>query len=178
MVLGAHLGRSALAGPGEVYVNGVPASGLSDQTFENVEVRFDAEGSVWIDAPRYRIEYSGAPVPAADIPVARYWLVSQDAGSRGHTIDVVINGAAIATARSGDAALIVDLAPYLHRGTNLVELRAAPAPQADGGALSVHVGIGENRSGTIDLVNPEVSLVRRAGRADRSASQRGQLVVQ
>ncbi|MEC7947545.1 MAG: hypothetical protein VX265_08230, partial [Myxococcota bacterium] len=164
MVLVAHLGRAAFAGPGEVYVNGMPASGITGQTLEDVDVRFDAEGSVWIDAPRYRVEYSGAPVPAADIPAARYWLVSQDAGSRGHTIDVVINGAAVATARSGDAALIVDLAPYLHRGTNLVELRAEPAPRAAGGALSVHVGVGENRAGTIDLVNPDVSLVRRAGR--------------
>lgn len=167
----AHAGETA------VYINGVPAVGLAGQTLEGVDVRFAADGSVWVDAPRYKIETSAAAPTAGRVPVARYWLVSQDADSRGHTVDVIVNGAAVATARSGGEQLLIDLAPYLHLGTNQIEIQAAAAPDASGGPLSVHVGVGENRRGTIDLVNPEVSLVRRTGRADRRASQRGQLVV-
>ena len=177
LALLALLAPPAHAGEAKVHVNGVPAVGLSGQTFEDVDVRFAEDGSVWIDAPRYHVESSASAPPSGQVPTARYWLVSQDAGSHGHTVDIVVNGTAVATVRSGGDPLIIDLAPYLHVGTNQVALNAPPAPDASGGALSVHVGVGENRRGTIDLVNPDVSLVRRAGRSDRRATQRGQLVV-
>jgi hypothetical protein len=177
LALVALLGALAHAGEAKVFVNGVPAVGLAGQTLEGVDVRFAADGSVWIDAPRYKIETSADAPTVGAVPKARYWLVSQDADSQGHAVDIIVNGTAVATARSGGGALIIDLAPYLHLGTNQIELHATAAPDAKGGPLSVHVGVGENRRGTIDLANPEVSLVRRAGRADRRTSQRGQLVV-
>lgn len=177
LALWALVGGLAHAGGPKVYVNGVPAAGLGGQTLEDVDVRFDADGNIWIDAPRYRIESSGQAPVTGTVPPARYWLVSQDAGSKGHVVEVLVNGTAVATIRSGQAPVIMDLAPHLRMGANQLELRAQAAPDATGGALSVHVGSGENRGGTIDLVNPDVSLVRRAGRSDRRTTQRGQLVV-
>lgn len=177
LLLSALLGTAASAAPPKVYVNGVPASGLAGQTLEGVDVRFDEHGNAWIDAPRYHIETSGDAPATGTVPQERYWLVSQDAESRGHVVEVLVNGTAVATVRSGAAPVILDLAPFLHAGTNQVTLQAAAAPDASGGPLSVHVGVGENRRGTVDLVKPDVSLVRRAGRSDRRTTQRGQVVV-
>ena len=38
----------------EVYVNGVNIEGLTNQTFEKVNVRLDEKGNVHIDAPGTR----------------------------------------------------------------------------------------------------------------------------
>lgn len=178
LLLGPAVVGEATAGAAtEVRLNGVLVNGLAGQTLEDVDVRFDAEGNVWIDAPRYRVDAVEADVAAGPVPAERFWLVSQDAGSRGHTVEVEVNGTLVRTIRSGDATVILDLAPFLRSGRNDVVLRAAAAPAATGGPLSVHVGAGENRGGTIDLVNPDASLVRRAGRSERDALQRAQIVV-
>ena len=177
VLVAGHAGDAVAGAATEVRLNGVLVNGLAGQTLEDVDVRFDAEGNVWIDAPRYRVDAVEPAQAGAKVPTERFWLVSQDAESHGHAVDVEVNGALIRTIRSGDPAVILDLAPFLRPGPNEVVLRAAAAPGATGGPLSVHVGEGSNRGGTIDLVNPDASLVRRAGRSDRDSAQRAQLVV-
>lgn len=54
MMLG--LGLSGTASAGSVYINGVRADGLSNMEMTNVNVRVDANGDIWIDAPRYTVE--------------------------------------------------------------------------------------------------------------------------
>ena len=175
--VGCLLGSSAFAGAPDVYVNGARVTGLTGQVLEDVDVRFDEDGNVWIDAPRYKVEAVASSRPALGVPTERYWLVSQDNDSRGHVVEVQVNGVSVQTVRSGDAPLIVDLAPFLRPGPNEIALDAAPAPDATGGPLSVHIGEGVNRNGTIELANPDVSIVRRSGRADQPTTQRGRLVV-
>ena len=41
---------------GDVYINGVQASGLTNFELSGVDVKIDASGDVYIDAPRYSIE--------------------------------------------------------------------------------------------------------------------------
>jgi len=176
-VAAGHAGDALAGGAAEIRLNGVLVNGLAGQTLEDVDVRFDAEGNVWIDGPRYRVDAVEPVRAGAPVPTERFWLVSQDSDSRGQAVDVEVNGKLIRTVRSGDAAVILDLAPFLRRGANEVVLRAAAAPGATGGPLSVHVGEGANRGGTIDLVNPDASLVRRAEHSDRESLQRAQLVV-
>lgn len=58
---------ASVALAGEVYLNGVRAETLPAMSLENVSVRFDAQGNVWIIAPMYRM--SVAPPPPVATPV-------------------------------------------------------------------------------------------------------------
>jgi hypothetical protein len=175
-LIGLYLGLVGTVGvatAGDVYVNGVRSDGLKGQEFKDVSVRFDTNGDVWIDAPRYRVErQDGAPPPdPAAVPEARYWLVTQDDGSRGHTVDVTVNGELVKKVRSGDKQLILDLRPWLRPGPNAVAFSAVGSP-AGGGALQLHVGTGSSQSGTLVLDDPEITFVRRGGAAGSRASSR------
>ncbi len=169
--------RGAFAG--SVYVNGVRADGLEGQKFEDVDVHIDAKGNIWIDAPRYTVEVADGKAPPAPIavPRGRYWLVSQDAGSRGHQVDVVVNGELVRKVRSGEAQLILDLHDWLRPGPNTVVFTAPGASDASGGALQLFVGTGSTSSGTLVLDDPEIAFLRRADGASRSASRTFTLTV-
>ncbi|GDX82074.1 hypothetical protein LBMAG42_38850 [Deltaproteobacteria bacterium] len=62
----------AAANAGDIYLNGVRADVLPVMSMENVTVRFDASGNIWIDAPMYRVSVvpSGAQAPTTALPVA------------------------------------------------------------------------------------------------------------
>ncbi|MBM4364831.1 MAG: hypothetical protein FJ102_01340 [Deltaproteobacteria bacterium] len=69
----------ALALAGDVYINGVKADVLPVMTMEDVSVRFDQSGNVWIDAPLYRVtvvspaaSQAAAPAPSYTAPPASY----------------------------------------------------------------------------------------------------------
>lgn len=61
----------------KVFINGVEVTGIANQRFENVTVRFDAQGNVHVDAPGYRVQLldgtgrggAAAPAPAPATPV-------------------------------------------------------------------------------------------------------------
>lgn len=64
---------ASFARAGEVYLNGVRAQGMPVMTMENVTVRFDAQGNIWVDAPQYQVTVvkggTGAPpAPAVTSP--------------------------------------------------------------------------------------------------------------
>ena len=155
---------------GSVYINGVRADLLPEATIQNATVRFDAQGNVWIEAPGYRVqvlppvEYAAPvePIPAAGdaavsyrVPAGAWWLVTEDDQSSGRTVEVLVNGALVRRVASGEAQLILDLAPYLRPGANTVVIN--PLPGASRGTLNVYVGRGSNRQGTIHLDNPDVA---------------------
>lgn len=62
----------AAANAGDIYLNGVRADVLPVMSMENVTVRFDASGNIWIDAPMYRVSVvpSGTPAPTYAPPAA------------------------------------------------------------------------------------------------------------
>lgn len=181
---------SGAALAGTLYVNGVRADGLRGFEFKSVTVRIDERGDVWVDAPQYRVEIDdpgskGAadttrtttPTTAAGAATGHYWLVSEDNGSVGHVVDVVVNGTLVQRIRSGDAQIILDLGPYLRQGGNTVTLSTTAAGAGGGGPLNVYLGTGSNRSGTVVLDNLEVTYTRRAQDAVRPDSRTFQLVV-
>lgn len=161
---------SAMAQDHALYVNGVQAEGLRSYDFKSVNVRIDEQGAIWIDAPQYRVEVQGAAsqagkatqAPSATAPVGRYWLVSQDNQSKGHEIEVLVNGVLVQKIRSGDSQLILDLGRYLKPGANTIVFNAMPANALDGGILNIFVGTGNNDAGTLNLDAPTVSYSRRA----------------
>ncbi len=151
----------------DVYVNGVLVSGLKDQVLEEVTVTFDASGDVYIDAPQVRIGRSGSeprtvepaqpPVVATDVPLGRWWLVARDTGSTGGEIDVRVNGVLVRVIRSGEPQVLVDLAPFLHRGENQVTFTARATGPVTGDPLQVWVGAGSNDGGMLELGRPEIT---------------------
>lgn len=171
MGLGLLLSSPALAAKDvKLYVNGTEASGMKDFQFKAVDVRIDADGNVWIDAPRYRIEVTrpasttttAAAPAAAPVAVAagQHWLVTQDMGSTGQVIEVLINGTSVREIRSGQAQLILDIGPFLKAGSNVVTFRPVAGSTPGGEALKIHLGEGSNESGTLKMQNPQLSYSR------------------
>jgi hypothetical protein len=150
---------------GELFVNGqvVDPRELADVKLERATIWFDTSGAIHVDAPGYNIEVltpvvtqASRPAPStSDVTPARWWLVTEDSGTAGHTIEIRINGQLVQTVRSGDAQRILDVARWLHVGTNEVEIRSNSV-QAAGGSLYVYVGTGSDRSGTVVMDEPVV----------------------
>lgn len=170
---------------GNLYVNNVlvdPRS-IANVTFEKVTVKVDPQGNIWVDAPGYRIEVQNpvptpgptigtAPAPqpggppgyvSAVVP-ARWWLVTEDAGTTGHTIQVFVNGALAYTFQSGQAQTIVDIGKWLVVGPNKVKL-VSNSMSPTGGSFYVYMGTGSNQSGTVVLDNPIVQFGISAARS-------------
>jgi len=140
-----------------VYVNGERADGLRDVVLEEVDVRIDDRGNIWITAPQYKVggaEGQSAHEPA---PEGRYWLAVQDNASSNLTITVTINGRVATTVRSGQGGGVLDIGPWLHRGANQIELASAASKVAKGGPLVVQIG--EGSAGT-QLDSVAVSFAR------------------
>ncbi len=161
---------STLASAAELYVNGVRATGLRDQTFTDADVHIDEHGDIHVTAPQYVVR-SLDPAPAPDAPLqpaasavsaGRYWMVTEDNRSTGHTIEVFVNGDLVRRVRSGDDQLILDLAPWLKPGSNNVTFSALPGPQPAGGILHVYMGTGYNDAGVIRLHDPQIDYARRS----------------
>jgi hypothetical protein len=153
----AVLADSAAAA--DVYVNGVKigAGALRGTVFENVGVRFDAKGDVYIVAPGYRVEVEPlradavrpefAQPPSKPVPPLgrRYWLVVNTPRPGIYKVLITANGAPVADLDPNRRQYVVDLTSKLHQGENRVELTYLPIPGAvsEGGDVSdVMVGLG------------------------------------
>ncbi len=171
-VLAAALCLSPSALAGDVYVNGVRADDLRELAMTDVSVRFDTNGDLWIDAPGYRVEVQagGAAKAPPSVPPARYWLITDDQGSKGQIVDVIVNGTLVRKIRSGEPQLILDLQPYLRPGRNTVLLNGIPTRGGWGGPLRVFVGSGRNDAGTVHLDSTDIQLRRGADDATRGES--------
>jgi hypothetical protein len=122
---------------------------------------------------------SSAPagVPAAEAaPRGKWWLVTEDVGSTGQSLEGRVNGYKVRTVRSGETQMALDLGPWLRMGSNTVEVvPGAEAPSAAKGSLGVFVGSGSPAAGVLRLEQPEIRYARRPGVAP--APQSFQLVV-
>lgn len=167
------LATQAMAGT--VYINNLPIDTLPVAELKNVTVRFDAEGNIWIDAPNYQIREVAPPTyvsgtdATATTPTAGtgtvatglWWLVTEDNGSSGSVVDVMVNGVRVRRVISGQSQLIMDIGPFLRPGLNEIQIIAQPGQPA-GGMLSIYIGQGSNSSGTIRLDAPSVRYARRS----------------
>lgn len=165
---------SALALAGSLYINGTRIENPPVTTLTHVDVRFDADGNIWIDAPQYavavtestRTEPPSTPAPAPSaIPASTWWLVVEDAGSTRQVVDIAINGAFVARVKSGEPQRLLDLAPFLQPGRNLAVFQAAASPGAVG-SLKVYIGRGFDADGAIQINDPSVRFVRRQGEGE------------
>lgn len=164
------LSASMLSTPaeaGKVFINDVRADSLRNTEMKGVDVTIDENGDVRIIAPQYNIEVIGeTPEEKADsgergVEKGVWWLVTEDNKSSGHQIDVYIDGAKIKTIKSGGAQVILDLGPYLMRGSNKVSF-ISKGGEVGGGVLKVYIGRATNSSGTLNMDTPQVEYSRRS----------------
>lgn len=140
--------------------------------------------------PEPAVETEPAPATAAVTPVTpvtappeplvapeSWWLVTEDNASAGHVVEVFIGGTAVATVRSGDDQLILDVSPYLAPGDNIVNVSAQPADALGGGVLKLYLGPGSNDAGTLNLAAPQLTFTRRATDDVAGTSEQRTLVV-
>lgn len=222
---------SALLMGGSVYINGVKANSLRNFEIEDVDIKIDADGNVYITAPNLIVEVAGAEAPAAPaqeapaapptpasspalplvaepvaepvtkaappgpapaaapeappastaapagapaavqpligppstaVPPEKWWLVVEDNGSKGHALEISVNGTPVANYQSGSAPLMIDLAQFLHPGENQVDVVALASPALGGGVLHVYVAPGANQGGELVLEEPALVFSRRA----------------
>ena len=160
MPLWALLGSAAAS---VLYVNGVRADGLRDFAFEEVDVRIDEQGNVWITAPHYDVAVDAHARAATTTPAAptaaasntRYWLVTEDQASHGQTVEIWINEKLVKMLNSGQSGLQVDLTPFLHDGANTVVLYGTAKGSA-GGAIRIRIGTGSLVNGKVSLSKTDI----------------------
>lgn len=95
--------------------------------------------------------------PAGAPPRGSYWLASEDNGTSGHEITVIINGVAVRTVRSGEPQVIEDISHHLRSGANDVIIETS-STDPTGRTFFVYLGRGSNEGGTVSLERPEVQL--------------------
>jgi hypothetical protein len=95
------------------------------------------------------------PATNSGVAPARWWLVTEDNASVGHTIDIVINGVTVKTVGSGMAQQILDVGRWLRPGANQVEVRSNSV-NASGGTYYVYIGNGSDQTGTVVMDRPQV----------------------
>jgi len=146
-----------------IYLNGTRVDGVGAYEFKDVDVKIDSEGNVWIDAPQYRVEARQTADTENPIPQHTYWLVTEDAASTGHELNVTINGMPVQVVRSGDQSVTLDIAGYLRKGVNTVVVQSVGHGDAQSGTLSVYVGRGTNTDGTVSMRSRDVVFSRKVG---------------
>lgn len=157
----------------EVYVNGVNVDGLTNHTFEKVNVRLDEKGNVQIDAPGYSVKKvtigggaEKAPAKAPEAMTQKYFLVTEQtqAGATEYEVDLFLNGRFFRTIRSGDEQLVLEVTKNLRFGPNQLIVQAKKryadpaAPKSLSRAHVLRVIIGEG-SATQEQVTIEKQLV-------------------
>ncbi len=150
------------ASAGELFVNGLPTANVKNVELHNATVRFDAAGDVHVAVPDYdvtELPSNEAPrVPRGEgVPYGGWWLVSEDMSSSGHAADVWIGGLKVGAIRSGAPPLMVDLAPHLWPGSNVITLRGRSGVKPSG-TLAIYVGEARVEAGTLNLQEPAISI--------------------
>ncbi len=151
---------TALAG--SVYINNVRVDELPAISLQNVSVRIDAQGDIYIDAPNYKVQVVGQSTaaaatssPHAVAAASQVWyLVSEDDGSSSGIVDVYVNDRYVRRLESGQAQVLVDLSNYVQHGANKVQFVVRTAPS---GRLGAYVGAGDPSAGNLHIDNPAVS---------------------
>ena len=156
--LGGWLALSAVAQArdAKVYVNGERADGLRDVVLEDVDVRIDEKGNLWITAPQYRVGGADGAAATEPVPAGAWWLIVEDNGSSDLRVEVRINGRLATTVQSGQGGGMLDVGPWLHRGANQVVMTSSAAPASEGGPLVVTIGPGAG-DGRLDKVSASVA---------------------
>lgn len=161
-----------------LFLNGVPIDGLINQTFVNVKVRIDAKGDVYIIGKQYRVKKKGQPAnrpaprqPTANTtptpaprprpvtgprPTKKYVAVIQRSTTQGggYEIHIKINGQLAKKVTIQNEQDVVNVTPYLRKGSNRVEIEAYKQTMKAGGSVSVFIAPGKVDKGRVLISKP------------------------
>ena len=177
-----------------VFLNGVEVEQLANKSFPSCEVRFDADGNVWIQAKGYAVKVDGAPgaVQAAPAPAPgagpvteggkpskRYWIVATQprVGAAQYDIEVFVNGKLARKVRSKDSHTALEITANLALGRNVIHFAASK--NYGGGkrfssspedTFTVIVGEGVVGQGSVTITSPLARMVRSAAEVRSFAS--------
>ncbi len=159
-LLGVLAGLLLLTSPAwgyEVYINKVKVTGaIRDMTLEKVNVKFDAQGNLHIDAPGYEIQAPPTPAAAASA-VGKYWLILSAQNPGHYQVSIAANGNAVTNVPATSPQYVMDLGAKLKpAGPNSVQITflpvTSPPPGAAGEAVNVMVGVGSKAAdGTLTI---------------------------
>lgn len=171
----ALLTVSVPAAAAEVFVNGVNVDGLTNHTFEKVNVRLDEKGNVQIEAPGYSVKkvslQDKAPEPAGSI-TQKYYLVTEQSpsGMTEYEIDLFLNGKYFRTVKNGDEQLVTDITRSLKPGRNTVIAQAKkryanpdrPRSQSRAHVFRVIIGEGQTNNDQVTIEKQVMTFTRTA----------------
>ena len=154
----------------DVFVNGVNVNGLTNHTFEKVNVRLDEQGNVQIDAPGYSVKKvtlaNDKPAEPTSVLSQKYFLVTEQnaPGMTEYEVDLFLNGKYMRTVKSGEDQLVNDITKQLRPGRNTLIIQAKKRmadpgnPRSNSRSHLFRVIIGEGKT-TQDQVTIEKQLV-------------------
>lgn len=176
------LAMGGVAEARDVYLNGVkldPNVILKNQTFPACEVKFDADGNVFITAKGFKVQVTATEnakpedntPPSADGKLAkRYWLVSKHnkKGQAQYDVDIFVNDTFVKKVRANDDATVLEVTKFVKAGANKVRLvavknlgdRRLSSSVVD--FLEIVVGEGAVGGGTVTIDKAVVSYKRTA----------------
>jgi hypothetical protein len=144
-----------------VFFNDVRVDGLKNQSFSNVDVKFDENGDIRITAKGYKITSvePGGNTPSAPSTGAKHFYIATmqpRVGAAQWDVDVFINKVFVKRFRSKDPEPVFEITKWLQKGQNTIHYQAK---KADGDRLSTTpndyfelvVGDGEMRAGQVML---------------------------
>jgi len=152
----------------EVYFNGVPVTGLKNQSFENCKVRFDDTGNVHITAKGYsvkRLEQPSGGNSKTSTPgriTKRYFLYSRASrpGYAQYDVDVYVNGKWVRKVRNSESQVVMDITTKLQPGKNVFQFAATKnyrgksrLSTASADHIEVYVGAGNKGGGTVNITD-------------------------
>lgn len=168
------------AGAADVYVNGINVEGLTNQTFERVNVRLDDKGNVYIDAPGYlvkRIDAPEAPRPETALST-RYFLKAIPAPGDDSDVGLSVNGRFVRTLSSSEP-LLVEVTNEFRRGKNSILIRAkrrpgakaTPARPSKEDVFRIIIGEGWTKGDEVVIDKPLVDFCHRAAEKNDVAQE-------
>ncbi len=99
------LAWAARAEARKVFLNGVEVEGLANQSFGSCEVKFDADGNVWIQAKGYAVKVGAAGASPATMTPAPAPVASMPTPTGGATTPAGSTSPALATSTTTDGKL-------------------------------------------------------------------------
>ncbi len=159
----------------EVFVNGVNVDGLTNHSFEKVNVRLDEKGNVQIDAPGYSVKkvtmQDKVAEPAGTL-TQKYYLVTEQSpsGMTEYDVDLFLNGKFFRTVKNGDEQLVTDITRNLKPGRNTIIAQAKkryanpdrPRSQSRSHVFRVIIGEGQTSSDQVTIEKQVVTFTRTA----------------
>ena len=131
MVLSALVALTSVASAVEVYINGTKVTGaVRDQAFQKVDVQFNAQGDVFINAPGYTVKTPAVRMRIPERAGQANVIIVNNQQTGHYRVILKVNGTKVGDVASTRRQHQVDISGALRPGKNEVEVVYYPIPDA------------------------------------------------